>query len=349
MQFRLSDSELKQLQELQADASMSRRQYIKITVLVMLHQGLRVQQIQALLGIDDNTIYRHVKAYQKVGLHVYLSDNFVAYQGKLSKEQLTELDKYLEESCCKDAKTIAQWIFTKWGIYYTPTGLIPLLHRLGYVYKRSKTVPSKADEVKQQAFLEQELADILVEVNQSKAHLYYADGVHPIHQTHTGYGWIKKGTDYELPANTGRKRVNINSCINAKDPTDVVYNAPDRVNADSTQDLLEQLIAKHGTNKPIYVVMDNARYNYNKRLQEWVKNTPVELVYLPAYSPNLNLIERLWGFMKQDILRHQHFERYEEFRQKVLGFISDLTPYQKDLKTLLALNFRTVEGKSYAF
>lgn len=76
----------------------------------------------------------------------------------------------------------------------------------------------------EESFLEEQLTDILQEVEDQKAHLYYSDGVHPTHQTQTGYGWIKKGKDYELPANTGRKRVNINACINAKSLTDVVYN-----------------------------------------------------------------------------------------------------------------------------
>lgn len=53
--------------------------------------------------------------------------------------------------------------------------------------------------------------------------------------------------------------------------------------------------------------------------------------------------------MKKDVFRRQHLERYEEFRQKVLDFISDLNPYKNAHESLLNLNFRAIEGKSYAF
>lgn len=67
-----------------------------------------------------------------------------------------------------------------------------LLHRLGFVYKQTKGVPSKADEAKQAEFLKKQLPALLEEVEAGDAVVYYSDGCHPTHNTKTGRGWIRK-------------------------------------------------------------------------------------------------------------------------------------------------------------
>lgn len=150
----------------------------------------------------------------------------------------------------------------------------------------------------------------------------------------------------EFPANTGRKRVNINAAINALQSTEIVYDLPERINAQSTQRLCEQLLEKH-PNQVVYVICDNARYNRNKQLLEWIADKLIELVYLPPYSPNLNVIERLWRHLRQQVLKWEYFERFEEFRQKIHDFISNLKPYEQELESLMTLNFKTVGGYSF--
>ena len=184
----------------------------------MLYQGYEVSMIESALGIDDNTIYRYEKAYKKVGLKKYLEDGYITYYGKLTKVQLKELDAHLEEYCYGDAQSICHYIEEKFGVKYTPTGIVPLLHRLGYEYKQTKVVPSKAEEAAQVEFLEEVLPDLLEEQKSGKAVVYYADGCHPTHNTTKSKGWIKRGKSFELPANSGRKRVNINAAIHASDP-----------------------------------------------------------------------------------------------------------------------------------
>lgn len=348
MKLQLTDTELDKLRDLQRSSTLSRRQYIKVTILVMLHEGLSVEQVRIFLGIDENTVYRHVGRFREVGIQRYMNDNFVAYQGKLSEEQLEQLDEHLQGRVYATVHLICDWIWHTFGVHYTPSGLRPLLHRLGFRYKQTRTFPSKADEQKQQTFLEETLPTLLEEVRAGKAQLYYSDGVHPTHNTVPGRGWIKKGVSVELPANTGRKRVNINAAINAISPTEAVYDLTDRVNAQSTQWLCEQLLDKH-PDKQIFVICDNARYNRNRYLTEWLKDKPIELVYLPPYSPNLNLIERLWRHMRQKVLRWEYFSKYEEFRHCIHNFISNLEPYRKDLESLMTLNFRTVGGCSYYY
>lgn len=345
MDFQLSESELQELRRIQKKYSTHRQRYIKATVLIMLHRAYSVAAIEDCLGIDDNTVYRFSKSYKEVGMKKYMDDNFKPYSGKLSTEQERQLDEHLRANCYADSKGICTWILAEFGVKYTPTGLVHLLHRLGYEYKQTKVVPGKANDAAQLTFLEETLPKILSEAEKGEAEVYFSDAVHPTHNTVSGRGWIKKGENFEIAGNSGRQRLNINAAINARKPEHVVYNTPESVNSQSTKDLCQQLLRKH-RRKKTYVICDNARYNHNTELSKWVQGTRVELVFLPTYSPNLNLIERLWRMLRQKIINSVYFEHFQQFRQEIIDFLDNLNLYKNDLKTLLTLNFRTVGGTS---
>lgn len=330
---------------LQKRPDLSRRRYRKVTVLVMLHKGFTVSSIEDILAIDDNTIYRYVRGYLKVDLETYLSDDYVPFSGRLSEDQEIELASHLDEYLYPDAKSICVYVKDQFGIEYSVSGMTTLLKRLGFVYKKSRSVPTKADGEAQLTFLEETLPDILEEVDAGGAVVYYADGCHPTHNTKSSRGWIRKGEDFEIDCNCGRKRVNINAAVNGLKPEHLVYDITDSVNAQSTQRLCRQLLRKH-PGKTIYYICDNARYNRNKILTQWAKERRIEFVYLPTYSPNLNLIERLWHFMRVKILNSTYYEKHNEFKSAILSFLRDIKQYKSELRSLLTMNYRTVNGVS---
>ena len=124
-----------------------------------------------------------------------------------------------------------------------------------------------------------------------------------------------------------------------------MYDLADTINAQSTQRLAEQLLAKHPAGT-IYLVCDNARYNRHRRLLDWSADKRVEFVYLPTYWPNLNLIERLWRFLRQRIINSTYYEKYASFREAVAGFLEHAEAYRAELERLMVLNFRTIGGTS---
>lgn len=345
MDFQLSTEEYEQLRRLQKKANLHPRRYRKITVLIMLHQGHSVSAIEAALGLDDNTIRRYVRGYEKRGLKNFLKDGYIAYSGKLEEHQEEELAAHLDVTLYPDAKSVCDYVRQTYGVKFTVSGMTKLLHRLGFVYKQTKTVPSRADEQAQRDFLEEVLPGLLEEVEEGQAVVYYADGCHPTHNTKTGRGWIRRGQDFEVDCNSGRKRVNINAAVNAIKPEHMVYDIADSVNAQSTQRLCRQLLRKH-PGKTIYLICDNAGYNRNKDLQEWAKWQRVEFVFLPAYSPNLNLIERLWRFMRKKVIDSIYYDTYAKFRHAIIDFLDNAKAYKSELRSLLTLNFRTVGGTS---
>lgn len=343
--IQLSPEEIKELQRIQKKDRFHRRRFIKATVLLMLHQELPFEVIQMSLTLDDNTIRRYAKAFRERGLKRYMEDGYVPYSGKLTDDQEQALGVHLDEYLYIDAKSICAYVWQTYGVRYTISGMRDLLHRLGFVYKHTKAVPSKADEAAQRTFLEDTLPELLKQVVCGDAEVYFADGTHPTHNTKTGKGWIRQGQTFEIDCNSGRKRVNINAAVRATKPEHLVYDLTECINAQSTQRLCRKLLKKH-PGKNIYLICDNARYNRCAWLQQWAATQRVEFVFLPTYSPNLNLIERLWRYMRQEIIHSIYYATYAKFRDGIIDFLENIKEHKMELRRLLSLNFRTVGNTS---
>jgi len=344
VKFTLTEDQYKFLVGAQRREKVSKR-YKKITVILMLHQGHSIVSIEQALGIDDNTVRRYYKRYEEKGFERFVSDNYLRYKGKLTSDQEELLAAHLEDNYYADAKMICEYVIQEFNVNYSVSGMTKLLHRIGFVYKKTKAVPSKADEAAQVEFLEETLPSLLEEVDQGQAVIYYADGCHPTHNTNNGKGWIKKGQDFKISCNSGRDRVNINAAINAMKPEHMVYELPESVNAQSTKRLCQMLMKKH-RHKKIYLICDNARYYRNRWLKDWIEEQRVELIYLPAYSPNLNLIERLWRFMRKKVINCYYYDNLEKFRESIEEFMNNGKNWKAELRSLMTMNFQTIGGCS---
>ncbi|MBB4080406.1 transposase [Lewinella aquimaris] len=327
MELEVSQEQLLLLRQIQKRERFNRRRFVKATVLLMIHRGLSMEDIQLSLSLDDNTIRRYATGFKDRGLTAYFDDNYVPYCGKLITEQQEALlVDHLSDHLYLDVKPIIAYVKEQFGVTYTISGMRDLLHRLGFVYKHSKAVASKADEVAQVVFPTDTLPRLLREVASGAAEVYFSDGCHPTHNTKTGRGWIRKGQDFEVDCNSGRKRVNINAAVRASKPEPLVYDVAEAINAQSTLRLCRKLLAKH-PGKTIYLICDNAGYNRCAWLQEWAASNRVEFVFLPAYSPNLNLGERWWKLLPKVVINSYYYEKHSKYREAVVGFLEQAKEY----------------------
>jgi transposase len=91
---------------------------------------------------------------------------------------------------------------------------------------------------------------------------------------------------------------------------------------------------------PITLILDNARYQRCRRVQELAASRGMELLYLPSYSPNLNRIERLWKLVKKQCLYSKYYENFALFKETITECLGKVgTEYKRELETLLTLNF----------
>lgn len=115
------------------------------------------------------------------------------------------------------------------------------------------------------------------------------------------------------------------------------------INSQSVCELLRKIADLHLT-VPITLVLDNARYQKCQMVQDLAVLLHIELLYLPSYSPNLNLIERLWKFVKKQCLYSKYYADFDAFKSTIahcLQHTHDL--HKKALDSLLTLRFQTFE------
>lgn len=172
-------------------STKEKRPAYRIHAILWLDMGWNFYQVADALFTDVSTIYRYLNTYQNEGLSSLLKMNYKGGTSKLSKEQETQLKEHLENHVYPDAKSIVEYIEERFEITYTPEGLVHLLHRLGFVYKKSKQVPGKADPDKQREFIKETYQRIKKEKGPNDK-IYFADGTHPCHNSMPSYGWIPK-------------------------------------------------------------------------------------------------------------------------------------------------------------
>ena len=345
MKLELTDVERAHLRQLQKHRRDDEG-YVKVTVVLMLDAGWGAGQVAQALGLDDGTVYRYVQAWQRLGLEKYLLHDAPGYWGLLPSAGLAALSREVEQTLYTDVRAVGAWLLRHWGVDYSVSGLTQLLHRLGFSYKLTTSVPCEVDPVRQAAFLAEQLRPLLAQAEAGQAVVYFADAAHPTHNTRSTRVWTRTGQPRPLPTVSGRERVNLNAAVNAHCPTQVHLHETDCVNAQSTKALYEKLLAAHPDGPPIYVVCDNARYYRNRELTEWLHDKPLVQVFLPPYSPNLNLIERLWKFLRQKIINPCFYRTKGQFRQAVLGFFNRLDEFGHELASLLTLNFHLFESQT---
>lgn len=313
-----------------------KRQADRVKAVIALSKGWSAAQVAQILLFDEKTSRHYFERYQKGGLDALLDDNYSGIEPKLNEHQMSELEDYLEEHILPDAKSVITHIDKQYGVRYSVSGVTDLLHRLGFSYKKPTHVPGKQDPAQQQAFLI-EYEHIKASKGKNDA-IYFADATHPQHNSIPSYGWIKKGQEKELKANCGRQRLNINGAINIEtlEPTTGFY---DTINADSTIDLFSKIETKHPDAKVIYIIVDNARYYRSRLLKEYTEGTNIKLIFLPPYSPNLNLIERYWKFFKKAVLNNRYYETFGEFKRACENFFRKRKKYLPELSALLTENF----------
>lgn len=147
-------------------------------------------------------------------------------------------------------------------------------------------------------------------------------------------------------AASGRQRFNVLGAWNAVTRQLVAVTNTTVVNTETMCELLQK-IADLGLTGPITLVLDNARYQRNAVVQSLAESLGITLLFLPSYSPNLNLIERLWKFIKRRTLYGRYHPTFAEFRAAIEQTLAELpTQHASDLVSLMTLNFQRFENVS---
>ncbi|KAA6343559.1 hypothetical protein EZS27_008772 [termite gut metagenome] len=153
-----------------------------------------------------------------------------------------------------------------------------------------------------------------------------------------------------MPTPSGRNRYNVLGAIHAVTHTLITICNETYINANVVCELLLEIRKTHAVETPLTLVMDNARYQRCSLVRELAEKLKIELLFLPAYSPNLNLIERLWKWVKKDCLYGRYYESFSNFKKAIEATLQKVVLKERkvELDSLLTLKFQSFNNAIYS-
>jgi transposase len=174
--------------------------------------------------------------------------------------------------------------------------------------------------------------------------VFFVDAAHLVLSSFLGWMWSK--ARMYVKAASGRQRYNVLGAFNAVTHELIRVTNDTYITATTVCELLHKIVAQN-LSVPITLVLDNARYQHCRLVKELAAAMGVELLFLPSYSPNLNLIERLWKFVKKDVLNSRHQGSFADFKQVINKCLGELpTTHRTAINTLMTLKFQNFDNVS---
>jgi transposase len=199
-------------------------------------------------------------------------------------------------------------------------------------------IPAKADPQIQATYLETVLEPRLAQAQHGERQVFFMDAAHFVHAPYLGMVWSCERC-YVL-SSAGRQRFNVLGALNATTHELVTVTNTTYINSASVCNLLHQLADRYPTG-PITLFLDNARYQRCALVTTCAAELNIELCFLPPYSPNLNLIERLWKFVKKACLYSHYYPNFALFKASILDCLDHLpTTHASALASLLTPRFQ---------
>ena len=146
---------------------------------------------------------------------------------------------------------------------------------------------------------------------------------------------------------SGRKRFNVLGALDFATREVITLTNLTYITSTTLCELL-QLLAAQYPGIPITLVLDNARYQRCRLVQDLAAELDIELLFLPSYSPNLNLIERLWKFVKSECLNGKYYETFDDFQRSIATCLWNLSGVHRSaMKNLLTRHFQLFDEEAF--
>jgi transposase len=319
----------------------------KMEVLWLKAQGLTHEAIARLASVSRSSVQRHLREYLTGGLAAIRRYPWKGQRSALDGYRAS-LEDHFRQHPPRSVKEAQHVIAQRTGLRRGATQVRRFLRRLGLQPRRVAAVPippkSTAEDHarEQRRFLDDELEPVLAAARAGRRDVYFVDGAHFVYAAFLGWVWCV--ARLFVRAASGRKRYNVLGAVHAVSHRLIRVANHTYLNAESVCALLRAVTAA-GVGRPITVVLDNARYQKCALVQGVAKTLGITLLYLPGYSPNLNLIERVWRFVKKECLRAVYHAKYEDFTGAIDHCLATLgTTHKAEMDSLLTHNFQTFDA-----
>ena len=301
------------------------------------------EMIGIVVGLNRDSVGDWIKRYQQGGFEALCQFKYGTNKSELENHSGSILKSFTRQPPMNSNEAKAR-IEEMTGIRRSPSQVRSFMNRHGLRYIKTGHIPAKADAQKQQEWMKTTLEPAIKEAQNKKCHLLFVDAAHFILQPFICYLWCV--ARLFIKASSGRNRINVLGAVNAITKEVLTLNNTTYISAETIISFLK-ILKEHYVNLPLKIVLDNARYQHCKLVEEKAKELGITLLFLPSYSPNLNIIERLWKFTKKKILYAKYYESPVKFHKAITDFFQTINQnYNADLKNLLTLKFQFFQNQT---
>ena len=294
----------------------------KMEALWLKSQELPHQEICRLSSISEPTLCSYLKDYQAGGLEQLKVINFYQPESELMAHQQTMVAYFAQHPPATIKQAMAK-IEELTGLKRSEPQVGKFLKAIGMKCRKVGMLPAKADPEIQVQFKQEKLEPVLEQAQAGQRKVYFVDAAHFVLAPFLGFLWSFTRLFVQAPA--GRQRFNVLGALDAMTHQLITVTNDSYINALSVCELLCQLRLRY-PDIPITLILDNARYQKCKLVWQVADLLDIDLLYLPAYSPNLNLIERLWKFIKKKCLYSTYYENFDLFKAAISECLAPTIP-----------------------
>jgi transposase len=304
--------------------------------LVMKSENIAHGKIASALNICENTMREYFMMYLDGGISKLTEVNFRKAQSKFAPfEQI--IREYFEKTPPSTMAQACAALEKLLGFPIKKEALRRYCKLIGLEHRKVGTVPGKVDIEAQQKFHDDDLQPRLSDATEGKRDVYFVDAAHFVMGSFLAYLWCFVRIFVRTPS--GRQRFNVLGALNAITKEMITVTNNSYITSIQVCELLKK-IADNAT-LPITIILDNARYQRCNLVMNYAKELGIELLFLPPYSPNLNLIERVWKFVKKQCLNAKYYDNFASFSQEIQTCVDTMHQTHADeLKSLLTPNFQ---------
>jgi transposase len=331
------------------DAQDDGRLKLRFVALLMLAEEMAITVVARVVGKSVPTLERWGAQYLHKGLESLHSFNYTAKQTTLTSVQIAQMVAWVKQTHPATVKQVKAYIAEHFRVTYAVETVRVLLRKQGLRRLLPPTQPGHPPTVAAQHELVATYEQLKAERTPGTP-LLFLEGMHLVHQVQRGYCWGDPADPPVLPTNTGRKRLNLLGAYNPTDASLLHVTGEATCNGERVVELLERIVTHYPTAPEIILCSDNAPYFYSTRVHTWCEAHPqVWLLPLPPYAPNLNLIERLWRFVKERLVKNTYYAQYKTFRAQVFRLLNHLDEHLETLKRLIVERFQILEPKVVSY
>lgn len=299
--------------------------------------GLSNSEIGNLMDAHRNSIREWVNIYKQGGFDAIIKVGYGTNTSEVEQNAVSIIESFTNQPPRSLGEAMLK-VEELTQIKRSATSIRKFMNRHNFRFLKTGHIPAKVNTTQQHNWVDETLKPVIAAAQEGKVHLLFLDAAHFTLQPFLCCLWCV--ARIFIKASPGRNRINVLGAVNAITKQVSTYINTSYINSNCLVDFLKQLKQQY-CDKPIAIVLDNARYQHCFLVTTFAKSLGIHLLFLPPYSPNLNIIERLWKFTKKEILNAQYYDAPLKFHQAIYNFFQTINQkHNPALHKLLTLKFQ---------